>query len=99
MGNETVRWTGNVRPVSTAKEKKVLQVWQRMEQLTPRQAAVMRIISRHSHGCSPSLRVIGGRLGISRQAVHHIVDALVAKGVLSREPRKQGTLVPTVKVP
>jgi repressor LexA len=57
--------------------------------VTPRQLEILRLIRdwRRQHGFSPTMQEIGDRLHLSKVTVFEHVEALEAKGVLTRGPR------------
>jgi repressor LexA len=57
--------------------------------VTPRQLEILRLIRdwRRQHGFSPTMQEIGDRLHLSKVTVFEHVEALAAKGLLSRGPR------------
>jgi predicted ArsR family transcriptional regulator len=46
------------------------------------------------NGYSPTVREIGGRLGLSAAVVHFHIGNLIAQGLLTHEPRSPRTLRP-----
>ncbi len=56
---------------------------------TPRQLEILRLIRdwRRQHGFSPTMQEIGDRLRLSKVTVFEHVEALAAKGLLTRGPR------------
>ncbi len=63
--------------------------------LTPRQIEIMHFIRnyRTRNGCSPTLREIADRSGVSRVTVFGHIEALIEKGMLLREPNKVRSLI------
>jgi repressor LexA len=62
--------------------------------LTPRQLKVLRLIRDHriAHGCSPTMQELADELNVSKVTVFEHVEALIKKGVLTREPNKARSL-------
>ncbi|MBN2842041.1 MAG: repressor LexA [Sedimentisphaerales bacterium] len=63
--------------------------------LTPRQIETLRFIRdyRNNFGCSPTLREIAEKSGVSRVTVFGHIEALIEKGFLCREPNKVRSLI------
>lgn len=62
----------------------------------PRQAEIIRTIRDHfeAHGCAPTLAEIGRTLGLEKNTVHYHVKAMLAEGLLKREPGWRGLRLP-----
>ena len=62
--------------------------------VTPRQLNVLQLIrtSRLERGCSPTMQELADQLGVSKVTVFEHVEALVRKGIVSREPNKARSL-------
>ena len=63
--------------------------------LTPRQIEIMLYIRNYriSNGCSPTLREIAAKAGVSRVTVFGHIEALIEKGMLIRDPNKVRSLI------
>ena len=62
--------------------------------VTPKQLNVLQLIrtSRLERGCSPTMQELADQLGVSKVTVFEHVEALVRKGIVSREPNKARSL-------
>lgn len=62
--------------------------------LTPKQMRVLQLIrdARRTHGYSPTMQELADAIGVSKVTVFEHVEALIAKGVLTRDARKARSL-------
>jgi repressor LexA len=62
--------------------------------MTPRQVEILVLIrdTRRSYGYSPTLQEIADELGISKVTVFEHIEALIAKGLLTRRPNTARSL-------
>ncbi|MFM7052851.1 MAG: transcriptional repressor LexA [Planctomycetota bacterium] len=62
--------------------------------LTPKQMRVLQLIrdARRTHGYSPTMQELADAIGVSKVTVFEHVEALITKGVLTRDARKARSL-------
>lgn len=62
--------------------------------LTPKQLRILKLIRdwRVRHGYSPTMQELADEIGVSKVTVFEHVEALIAKGALTREPNKARSL-------